>query len=191
MGPEMSQFLSGMKRTIEQVILPSLSDRFAQEQAGMVAATLGFLAVTHDKVFHYELLENYRYKQILGKATVLLDRETLTQPELEATIGAIRRHFKLDPPESDVYFRPFSFLRRSNETMKEHLCTLIRCQSALPRGLRQSFDTLLIPFLRELEARERSWVKALGFDSMADQIPNIEEFLFRDGKLRVADGVER
>ena len=86
MGPEIAQFLSGMKKTMEQVVLPNLSDRFAQEQAGIVAATLGFLEQIHDKVFHYELLENHRYKQLLGQTLTILADETAG--EIGATLAA-------------------------------------------------------------------------------------------------------
>lgn len=188
MGPEVAQFLSGMKKTVEQVILPSLTDRFAQEQAGMVAATLGFLAATHDKAFHYELLENHRYKQLLADAVALLERQGSLLPAYSRIIATIREHRAIDPPGSDVHLKPFGFLRQSNETMKEQLCALIEHQSELSSGVRESFDALLQPFLNELELRERSWVKALGFDAMGDQVPSIDELLYRDGTLRLAVG---
>src|SRR5690606_2622462 len=85
MGPEMSQFLSGMKKTREQVVLPNLTDRFAQEQAGIVAATLGFLEQIHDKVFHYELLENHLYRNLLSEVIVVLYGATPPQHEVAVT----------------------------------------------------------------------------------------------------------
>jgi hypothetical protein len=185
MGPEMSQFLSGMKKTMEQVVLPNLTDRFAQEQAGIVAATLGFLEQIHDKVFHYELLENHLYKQLLSEVITLLDGATPPQHEVTATLAALRAQLALDPAGGEVYLRPYHFVRGANETMKEHLCTLIRNQPELPDLARESFDALLRPFFRELEVRERAWVKPLGFDAKADELPDIEDLLYQDGKLRL------
>lgn len=187
MGPEISQFLSGMKKTMEQVVLPNLSDRFAQEQAGIVAATLGFLEQIHDKVFHYELLENHRYKQLLGAVLDLLPGDTTG--EVGAILAALREHLALDPPGSDVHLRPQDFVRGSNETMKEHLCELIRLQPTLPDPLRAAFDALLRPFFRELEVRERAWVKPLGFDANASGLPDIRELLYRDGRLHLPDAL--
>ncbi|MBI2783208.1 MAG: hypothetical protein HYX64_03865 [Gammaproteobacteria bacterium] len=183
MGPEMSQFLSGMKKTMEQVVMPNLTDRFAQEQAGIVAATLGFLEQIHDKVFHYELLENHLYKNLLGEVVALLDGATPPQHEVAVTLVALRT--QLATGNSDAHLRPYHFVRGANETMKEHLCTLIRNQPELPAPLRESFDALLRPFFRELEVRERAWVKPLGFDAKADELPDIDELLYRDGKLRL------
>ena len=183
MGPEMSQFLSGMKKTMEQVVMPNLTDRFAQEQAGIVAATLGFLEQIHDKVFHYELLENHLYKNLLGEVVALLDGATSPQHEVAVTLVALRT--QLAPGNSDAHLRPYHLVRGANETMKEHLCTLIRNQPELPAPLRESFDALLRPFFRELEVRERAWVKPLGFDAKADELPDIDELLYRDGKLRL------
>lgn len=185
MGPEMSQFLSGMKKTMEQVVLPNLTDRFAQEQAGIVAATLGFLEQIHDKVFHYELLENYRYKDLLREVVAVLDGTTPPQHEVAVTLAALREQVAADPAGSDMHLRPYHHVRSANETMKEHLCTLIRNQPELPGPVRASFDTLLRPFFRELEVRERAWVKPLGFDAKADELPDIEELLYSDGKLRL------
>lgn len=183
MGPEMSQFLSGMKKTMEQVVMPNLTDRFAQEQAGIVAATLGFLEQIHDKVFHYELLENQLYKNLLGEVVALLDGATPPQHEVAITLGALRT--QLAAGNDDVYLRPYHFVRGANETMKEHLCTLIRNQPELSGPVRESFDALLRPFFRELEVRERAWVKPLGFDAKADELPDIDDLLYRDGKLRL------
>lgn len=185
MGPEIAQFLSGMKKTMEQVVLPNLSDRFAQEQAGIVAATLGFLEQIHDKVFHYELLENHSYKQLLGQTLTILADETAG--EIGATLAALREQLQRDPPGSDVHLRPYDFVRGANETMKEQLCELIRLQPTLPAPLREAFDGLLRPFFRELELRERAWVKPLGFDANAAELPDIAELLYRDGRLHLPE----
>jgi hypothetical protein len=184
MGPEMSQFLSGMKKTMEQVVLPNLTDRFAQEQAGIVAATLGFLEQIHDKVFHYELLEHHLYRSLLGEVVALLDGATPPGHEVAVTLAALREQLAATAG-GDVHLRPYHFLRGANETVKEHLCTLIRNQPDLPDPVRDAFDALLRPFFRELEVRERAWVKPLGFDAKADELPDIDALLYRDGRLHL------
>lgn len=182
MGPEMSQFLSGMKKTMEQVVLPNLTDRFAQEQAGIVAATLGFLEQIHDKVFHYELLENTLYRNLLDKVVALLRDTTAADHEIALTLAALQQQAA---GGTDMHLRPYHVLRGANETMKEHLCTLIRHQPDLPDPVREAFDALLRPFFRELEVRERAWVKPLGFDARADELPDIDALLYRNGRLHL------
>ncbi|HEY9414592.1 MAG TPA: hypothetical protein VIQ30_07530 [Pseudonocardia sp.] len=187
MGPEFAQFLSGMRKTMEQVVLPNLSDRFAQEQAGIVVATLGFLEQVHDKVFHYELLENDRYKHLLGQVLDVVGTEGLSD-DVTAAADAARAHREADPPGSEVHLRPYHDLRASNETMKEQLCELIRLQPQMPDRVRKAFDELLRPFFHDLQLRERSWVKPLGFDASGADLPEIGELLYSGGRLRLADG---
>ncbi len=184
MGPEISQFLSGMKKTMEQVVMPNLTDRFAQEQAGIVAATLGFLEVIHDKALHYEVLENQLYKRLLTDALSLLEGDSNNNSEIYATADSLREHFKKDELSDNCALRPYPFVRGSNEVMKEHLCEFIRLQTEMESTTREQFEALIRPFFKDIEIRERSWVKALGFDPEADQLPDISEVLYSDDKLR-------
>jgi hypothetical protein len=185
MGPEISQFLAGMRKTMEQVVLPNLSDRFAQEQAGIVAATLAFLEQVHDKVFHYELLEHHLYRRLLGQILELLSVPEVADPETVETLAAIQRRLAEDPPGGDIPLYSYDCIRASNESMKELLCALIGLQPRLPDALRTALEDLLQPFFRDLERRERSWVKPLGFDAQADQLPDIAELLYRDDRLQL------
>lgn len=185
MGPEISQFLAGMRKTMEQVVLPNLSDRFAQEQAGIVAATLAFLEQVHDKVFHYELLEHHLYRRLLGQTLDLLSVPEVTDPEIVETLAAIQRQLTEDPPGGDIHLYRYDRLRAGNESMKELLCALIRLQPALPDAARTALGDLLQPFFRDLERRERSWVKPLGFDAQADQLPDIAELLYCNDRLQL------
>ncbi len=187
MGPEISQFLSGMKKTIEQVVMPNLTDRFAQEQAGIIAATLGFLDTVQDKVFHYELLENYEYKRILQDILASFGQEEDTPQAVKNTLENIQEHFAKDKPEDAIYLRPYTYIRASNEVMKELLCELIQQQPAMSNTRRGAFEALLKPFLKSIETRERSWVKALGFDPEAKQQPDIATLLYSEGYLNIKD----
>ncbi len=185
MGPEISQFLSGMKKTIEQVVMPNLTDRFAQEQAGIVAATLGFLGTVQDKVFHYELLENYEYKRILQEFVGLFTQSEDTPEAIKNILENIHKHFADDQPGDAVYLRPYTYIRASNEVMKELLCELIQQQPAMSATLRGIFEGVLTPFLKSIETRERSWVKALGFDPEAKHQPDIANLLYSEGYLNI------
>ncbi|MGK2915632.1 MAG: hypothetical protein ACSLE5_14505 [Porticoccaceae bacterium] len=185
MGPEISQFLSGMKKTMEDVVIPNLTDRFAQEQAGIVAASLGFLGTIHDKAFHYELLENHRYKQILQTLLATLTAEAALPDTVKQAIDGVNLHFQTDSPADPVHLRTFPFIRASNETMKELLCGFIQALPELTPRARAVVEALLKPLFKDIENRERAWVKALGFDPEAASQPDIEDLLYENGFLRI------
>lgn len=184
MSPEIEQFLSGMKKTIEEVVLPNLTDRFAQEQAGIVAATLGFLSTIQDKVFHYELFENQEYKNILQAVVVTMGAASGLSEGLQNTVAKVNKHFNDDSPADQTALRPYPFIRASNENMREFLCEFIQRQPEMPDTIRAQFETQLKPFFKALETRERSWVKGLGFDPEADQQANISDILYENNMLR-------
>ena len=184
MSPEIEQFLAGMKKTIEEVVMPNLTDRFAQEQAGIVAATLGFLSTIQDKVFHYELFENQEYKRILQDVLATLDTDEVEHEGLHAVIEKVKVHFQHDKPSEQAALRPYPFLRGSNENMKEFLCEFIQLQPNMSPQIRQTFEVQLKPFFKSLETRERSWVKGLGFDPEAEQQADISDLLYENDFLR-------
>lgn len=188
MQPEISQFLSGMKKAIEQVVLVNLTDRFAQEQAGMVAGTLGFLEAVQDKSFHYDLLENHLYKKVLVEAVAVVASDPICERNNAQILAAIQAHAQTDPAGSAVHLRPLRFIRASNETMRELLAALIQRQDLFPEEVARRFDALLQPFFKELQIRERAWVRALGFDSLPDPIPELDALLYRDGQLYLPTG---
>lgn len=173
MQPEISQFLSSMKKAIEQVVLANLTDRFAQDQAGMIAGTLGFLQLVQDKAFHYELLENHLYRRLLADVVALLGDD------------AIRTALDAESAAPAAHLRPYRALRGANETMRETLAALIHRQSQLPASKSDSLDALLRPFFKDLQLRERAWVRALGFDSLPDPVPDLDALLYRDGQLHL------
>jgi hypothetical protein len=173
MQPEISQFLSSMKKAIEQVVLVNLTDRFAQDQAGMIAGTLGFLQGVQDKAFHYELLENHLYRQLLADVVALLGDQAIgAQLEVESAA----------PP---AHLRPYRLLRGANEALREALAALIHRQGELPEAKADALEALLQPFFKDLQLRERAWVGALGFDSLPDPVPDLDALLYRDGQLHL------
>lgn len=188
MQPEISQFLSSMKKVIEQVVLTNLTDRFAQDQAGMVAGTLGFLQTVQDKSFHYELLENHLYKRLLGDAIAVIAGDPAASRLAADTLMAIRAQFDADPSGSAVHLRPFRFLRGSNEAMRELLAALIHLRERFPASVAQRFQELLTPFFKDLQIRERAWVQGLGFDNLPDPVPDLETLLYRNGQLHLPMG---
>ncbi len=185
MSPEIEQFLSGMKKTIEEVVMPNLTDRFAQEQAGIVAASLGFLGLIQDKAFHYELLENQEYKRVLTDINELLNNTFSAPASIIETTTKVTDHFDTDKVDDPTHLRPYKFIRGSNEVMKELVCEFIQQQPEMPAELRTAFEALMKPFFKSIELRERSWVKSLGFDPEAEHQTDIADLLYKDGFLNI------
>jgi hypothetical protein len=177
MQPEISQFLSSMKKAIEQVVLVNLTDRFAQDQAGMIAGTLGFLQGVQDKAYHYELLENHLYRQLLADIVALLGEDPAA--------SAIRTQLDAESAAPPAHLRPYPSLRGANETLREQLAALIHRRGELAQPKADALDTLLQPFFKDLQLRERAWVGALGFDSLPDPLPDLDALLYRDGQLHL------
>ena len=177
MQPEISQFLSSMKKAIEQVVIPNLADRFAKDQATMIAGTLGFLQSVQDKAFHYELLENHLYRQLLADLIDLLGDHGAAEP--------LRARLDAESCAPAVHLRPFPALRGANESLREILAALIHRQGELPAEKSAALDARLRPFFADLQRRERAWVRALGFDSLPDPVPDLDALLYREGQLHL------
>jgi len=86
MTPNVAQFLDGMARTMERVILPALTDQFAKEQAKMTIVTLRFLKTVHDKEYVYELIETTEYANVLRQITSILQ----DTPEPNSLAGLLK-----------------------------------------------------------------------------------------------------
>ena len=87
--------------------------------------------------------------------------------------------------DDPTHLRPYKFIRGSNEVMKELLCEFIQQQPEMSAELRAAFEALMKPFFKSIELRERSWVKALGFDPEADQQADIADLLYKDDLLNI------
>lgn len=177
MQPEISQFLSSMKKAIEQVVIANLTDRFAKDQATMIAGTLGFLQLVQDKAFHYELLENHLYRQLLADLVLLLGDDDAAQP--------LRAQLAAESAAPAAHLRPFASLRGDNESLREVLAALIHKRGELPAEKAAVLEARLRPFFADLQQRERAWVRALGFDSLPGPVPDLDTLLYRDGRLHL------
>lgn len=130
MTPEPTDLLRGARRTLEDVVLPALSDPFAIEQAKVVLRVLTHLEAVIDEAYPIEAAEAEDLRRFLGEPA---DRATLDLPSYRS-------------------------LRDANVRRKEQLTGLIRSLARAPRdaaatALRTALDDLVA---RQLE-RERRW----------------------------------
>lgn len=97
MNPTVTQQLEAMKTTMERVIMPALPPdaKFANEGAGLVWATLGWLIDVHESEFRYELDEAADYRGLLRALADLggnVDEALLGEPAAggDGDLGAVR-----------------------------------------------------------------------------------------------------
>jgi hypothetical protein len=68
MMPTVAQQLAGIRNTMTKVVIPGLdpTDRFAQEQAGLIVATLNWILDVQGSEYTYEAVENADYRRALS-----------------------------------------------------------------------------------------------------------------------------
>ena len=99
MIPTVSQQLSAIRHTIAKTIIPAINpdDSFAQEQAGLVLASLDWALDVAGSEYRYELVEHGEYREVLDELLALnpsgevgtrgrevLDRPATATADLEA-----------------------------------------------------------------------------------------------------------
>lgn len=86
MQPTVTQQLEAMRTTMERVVMPAIppEEKFALEGAGMVWATLNWLADVQASEFRYELEEASDYRALLTDLAALpgadIDKALLAEP---------------------------------------------------------------------------------------------------------------
>lgn len=141
MQPTVTQQLESLKITMERVIMPALppDQRFAQEQAGLIWATLGWLVDVHACEFGYELAEAADYRELLGALSELGAVEAALLDEQPA--GA----------DGDL-----AQVRSQSRRLKQAAVT-----AALAIG--PAAQELLLKVADRQSARERAWFRMTGF----------------------------
>ena len=133
MTPEPTDLLRGARRTLEEIVLPALSDPFAIEQAKTVLRVLAHLEAVVDDAYPLEWAEARDLEAFLAAASG------------DATTAASQ-------PASLPSYRE---LRDDNVRRKERVADLVR------GSLRQSNDAKLLrafdALVRDQLERERRW----------------------------------
>jgi len=175
MTPDVGQFIQGMCKTMEEVILPTVGDSFAQEQAKLIIGTLRFLDTVQDMQYPYEAVENEEYRKILralSEASLRCERTNV----LRSLLDEVKTHLAQEAGLKEHGPRSYRSLRQSNIVMKRLLCGILRTVEELPA----SIDGLVKEFTKQQLRRERAWMRSLGKDPGTPE--NLEEVLFGDGE---------
>jgi hypothetical protein len=144
MVPTIAQQLASMRSTMAETIIPALpaDNGFAQEQAGLMLATLDWLADVQAHAYRYEVVENADYRELLSALA----------PEDEDVRAALAA--PAPPAASELV--PLPEVSAQNLAMKE---LVGRLTAADPAGSR----SLLLALSEKQGAREAAWFKMTGF----------------------------
>lgn len=155
MTPTVTQQLQSMQTVMQRVIMPTLpaDAKFANEQAGMIWATLGWLVDVHESEFRYELDEASDYRHALA---ALKDLGATVD---EALLGE----------ESAGANGDLAALRQQGRRLKAAVVT-----AGLALGTPAT--TTLLDLADKQSAREQAWFRMTGFTT-TDKPGGIAEVL--------------
>lgn len=153
MIPNVSQQLNAIRHTIEKVVVPAIDadNGFAQEQAGLVLASLDWVmdVVAHEQ--HYERLEHEDTRALVSNLLALAP--SAGADEARAAVEAAAS------PPADLL------------ALREQGIELKRCANLLFGALTETPDTpgrtearrLVSAAARRQSDRERAWTRMTGF----------------------------
>lgn len=152
MRPDIGDFLGGLKKTLAEVVFPTLTDPFALEQAGLILLALDHLSARWDKAGRFCREENRALRGVLADAAPRLRGEASLPENAGGLLNRIQDRLRKEEVE-DSGDRPYSSLRDGNACLRELLAELlgtVDCEE-LQRRARA--------FMKEQLEREREWVR--------------------------------
>lgn len=159
MMPTVAQQLAGIRNTMTKVVIPGLdpTDRFAQEQAGLIVATLNWILDVQGSEYTYEAVENAEYRRTLA---TLADIEVA--PEHAARAAELRAAAN-SPGSAGDNLPTLDALaaqtRRFKALIDEHYTAL---SAAGDPAVHEAKDAVLA-VARSGARRDQSWFRMTGF----------------------------
>jgi hypothetical protein len=153
MTPEPADLLRGARRTLAEVVLPALRDRFATEQLKTVLGLLAHLEAVVDEAYPLESAEAEDLRRFLGAAARSDD------PALAPLRGALAA--EAAEPAAEDGLPSYRALREKNVRCKALVTGVIRALG-LPAGFpteRRAIEEALDGLVRRQLARERRWTR--------------------------------
>lgn len=153
MVPTVSQQLAAIRHTIAKTIMPAIDPgaSFAQEQAGLVLASLDWALDVVESEHRYELVEQAEYRELLG-ALLALD-DTVVTPDARQAIESTLT------PAPDL-----ATIRAANVELKRQVERAFRALTAGGNsGRTQDARRLVTGVARSQAKRESAWARMTGF----------------------------
>lgn len=157
MMPTVAQQLAGIRNTMTKVVIPGLdpTDRFAQEQAGLIVATLNWILDVQGSEYTYEAVENAEYRALLPKlaATAVGSAHDAKAAELRAAAEA----------EAGVELPTLDALRASTRRFKALVDEFYSALAGDGDGGAGAARELVLEVARSQARRDQSWFRMTGF----------------------------
>lgn len=152
MVPTIAQQLQSLRQTMAETIIPALpaDAGFAQEQAGLMLATLDWLADVQAHAYRYEVVENAEYRALLSELVAIGDEGDQAETVRVALDAPA-------PPAAEALPAPAD-LSAQNAAMKELAGRLFEAHGADERA-----QSLVRAAAARQGEREAAWFRLTGF----------------------------
>ena len=164
MIPNVSQQLSAIRHTIAKTIVPAIDpgDSFAQEQAGLVLASLDWALDVAGSEYRYELVEHDEYLDVLGQLLAL-------EPPGDIAVRGRAAREQLATAAVDL-----AALREQNVALKGLVEDAFVARTAERDGSAASDARRIVAALaRRQTERELAWGRMTGFPDGADAVSEV------------------
>jgi len=152
MRPDIGDYLRGVKKTLAEIVFPTLTDPFALEQSAYIMLALEHLLARWDKAWHFCREENLALRGVLAEAAARLRGEASLPNDAASLLTKIQDRLRKEEAE-DAGDRPYESLRDGNVCLRELLAELLGTVG----GEEQNRSARA--FMKEQLAREREWVR--------------------------------
>jgi hypothetical protein len=152
MRPDIGDYLRGVKKTLAEIVFPTLTDPFALEQSAFIMLALEHLLARWDKAWHFCREENLALRGVLAEAAARLSCEASLPNNATSLLKRIQDRLRREEA-ADVGDRPYESLRDGNVCLRELLAELLGTVG----GEEQTRSARA--FIKAQLAREREWVR--------------------------------
>jgi len=152
MRPDIGDLLTGVRKTLAEVVFPTLTDPFALEQSTLILLALDHAAVRWDKAFQFCRDENTALRRVLREGAGLLKNEATAALDAVSLITRIEDRLRVEGTE-DGADRSYTSLRDGNARLRELFVELLgaRDMPTVQRSARA--------FMKRQLERDRDWVR--------------------------------
>jgi len=159
MMPTVAQQLAGIRNAMTKVVIPGLdpTDRFAQEQAGLIVATLNWILDVQGSEYTYEAVENAQCRSAL-QALAGIE----VSPENADRAAALRAAAQ-SPGAAPADLPTLDALRAQNRQFKALLDEYYAALAAAGDPAVNEARDILLTTARQLARRDQSWFRMTGF----------------------------
>lgn len=126
MRPDIGDLLRGLKKTFGEVILPSLTQPFAVEQATFMMLVFEHIVARWDSAYGFCRVENSELRQVLTEAAGKLCAGSQRHPGLSGLLGEIQARIA-DEQAAENTGREIRSISDANVVLRGLFCRLLEC----------------------------------------------------------------